>query len=484
MQICRDIIDFEAFTVNLKKTHDWESEVQEVLAETVVGDQGLDCEESNNKNADGNIGKWYVMLPRNAEKESTIMKSMSSCTKQLYWAEKYQSDMVNHINPNGGEMDEFMFWPIYPRDETSVEGMMMVSTHLLEQFGLIEEIEKNGVRTGNYNIHPTTKKRLIFMYGDALSVVNWTACYYRIAQQLSTVGRKKYVENILASYERIIIQKGLFHQRMHQADAIFTVYYGAFLQAVQVSIGDKRVTGNPVKGGFQDHDLFLLKVYHSCTRLLQRRFVSFVANDTFKMEDNETSQSYLIRIQERYCEFRTSWETSKHLPSRMVAQFLKVTASYHRCKTGVTNRDFWLMEKESCDWLGIWKLCGKTTYLRLQCEQIEKLYDDQTFLPFEREMMRLNRICVLSKSKKGVAYDFVNELYNLWLKASPPTPWIETAIARSRHCIIGKHCTNLVFNNKERKRGEVFGRTQENSKLMIECLLTTADIFVPTIPLQ
>ena len=133
-------------------------------------------------------------------------------------------------------------------------------------------------------------------------------------------------------------------------------------------------------------------------------------------------------------------------------------------------------EKEG-DWLGIWKLCGKTTYLRLQCKQIEKLYDDQTCLPFEREMMRLNRICVLSKSKKGVAYDFVNELYNLWLKASPPTPWIETAVARSRHCIIGKHCANHVFNNKERKRGEVFERTQEHSKLMIECLLTTADIF-------
>ena len=110
------------------------------------------------------------------------------------------------------------------------------------------------------------------------------------------------------------------------------------------------------------------------------------------------------------------------------------------------------MDQESGDWIGAWKICGKTTYLQLQCKQMESLYVDKSILPIQREMMRINWICVLSDSKKGVAYDFVNNLYNLWLKATPRTQWIETAVDQSNHVIAQRQCENPIFNAKDSEK--------------------------------
>jgi len=71
---------------------------------------------------------------------------------------KLQHDVVNLINPLARKPDRWIFWPIYPRDETSVEGMMMVMIHLLEQFALIEEIDKDGEPTGNHRLHENARE--------------------------------------------------------------------------------------------------------------------------------------------------------------------------------------------------------------------------------------------------------------------------------------------------------------------------------------
>ena len=52
----------------------------------------------------------------------------------------------------------------------------------------------------------------------------------QLAQQMTQFGGKC----LLNAYQRIIIQKGLFHQGMHQTAVIFTVYYGEFLQPIQL----------------------------------------------------------------------------------------------------------------------------------------------------------------------------------------------------------------------------------------------------------
>ena len=90
--------------------------------------------------------------------------------------------------------------------------------------------------------------------------------------------------------------------------------------------------------------------------------------------------------------------------------------------------------------MGPWKMLGKYTYLKLQCEAINALYGEEGMSVFTREVMRINRLIVLSESENVVSFDFVNELYNLWLKTPPSTPFIDIAVERSRHCIMQHTC--------------------------------------------
>jgi hypothetical protein len=52
------------------------------------------------------------------------------------------------------------------------------------------------------------------------------------------MGRKS-AKNVLEAYNKILPQKGIFHQLVHQTDVVFKIFHGDFLQAIQVAIGKK-----------------------------------------------------------------------------------------------------------------------------------------------------------------------------------------------------------------------------------------------------
>ena len=494
----RDISNICSFIDDLEVTHAWEDEIKLVADEEKAinnsAKRGVDGREDDTINlspmlqkvpkgsreekkyTESNNGKYYASLPRSNEKEAALINTFQKCERELYWARTYQRDVQDHINPLGRQKDRFLFWPIYGRDETSVEGMMMVVNHLLEEFGLTEEIIVNGEKTGNYRLLENALNRLVFLYGDALTVSNWNHCFMRLAHQLTQLGQKKHVECLMKAYKRIVVQKGLFHQGMHQVCVIYSLYYGGFLQCLQVALARKRITGEPIKGRFQDHEIFLITTYLACVRYMMRMFMKATILENLLFIEGEDPSAYLKRIQHMYQKFQESWQNSAHEPSRMVALFIKVSASYLRCKKGVHNVDFWLLEQESCDWMGPWKMLGKSTYLRLQCMAIESLYGTEGLSPFTREVMRINRLIILSETETGVSFDFVNELYNLWLKTPPSTPYIETAVERSRHSIMQRTCSAEIFNVKS-KKNKATGKSDYVDKLTIEFILTRAEIF-------
>ena len=197
---------------------------------------------------------------------------------------------------------------------------------------------------------------------------NYTKVPLKIARKLTSIGNEEYVGSLLEAHNSVVMQKGLFHQLMHQAAVIYIIFYGGFIQAMQVANGVKRVTGDPVKGNYQDHDRFLCKLYKACIRFRKRKFVLAQGIEFWLMKDGETKDQFLRREEERFNDFVTKWETGNHEPSRLVSLFIKYTASYLSCKHGIRKGDFWLCEKESNLWIAPWKVCNKSTYLRLQCE--------------------------------------------------------------------------------------------------------------------
>ena len=110
------------------------------------------------------------------------------------------------------------------------------------------------------------------------------------------------------------------------------------------------------------------------------------------------------------------------------------------------------------------KMCGKTKYLREQCDQVEMVYNDERMDPIQREVTRVSRIPLLSESEDGVMFDWVNKLYKCWLKVPPASPYIDTAVMRSRHTIVQRNCANKIFHQARSIRTQN-GKSQYEDKL-------------------
>jgi hypothetical protein len=78
---------------------------------------------------------------------------------------------------------------------------------------------------------------------------------------------------LLDAHSAVEMQKGHFHQQMHQLSVIYTLFYGGFMQPFQVSNGVKQVNGNPVKERFQDHERFAIKLFKACRQFMLRKFI-------------------------------------------------------------------------------------------------------------------------------------------------------------------------------------------------------------------
>ena len=79
------------------------------------------------------------------------------------------------------------FW-IYLREETTTEGMVLVSTKLNEDAGIIRETKSGN---GNCVLTSNAKRRRVYVYGDVLSVNNYTKVRLKNARQLTQVGTEK-----------------------------------------------------------------------------------------------------------------------------------------------------------------------------------------------------------------------------------------------------------------------------------------------------
>jgi hypothetical protein len=164
--------------------------------------------------------------------------------------------MVKHLYLHSKVPDtKYIHFPLIPRDETTNDGMTLTNAAILSSVGLLQKEEK-----GKYSLSKDAKERVVFMYGDALTVSLHGLIYNRTLQQITQLSNREYIEILLAAQDRIVIQKGQFHQLMHLLGSIYSQFFGGFVQPLHVANSVKRVNRDPVKGGFQAHHFFAMQV--------------------------------------------------------------------------------------------------------------------------------------------------------------------------------------------------------------------------------
>ena len=196
--------------------------------------------------------------------------------------------------------------------------------------GLLEKMPSGNIRRG-LNIG----KQKFYLFGDVMTTNNWKHCYGIIFNKYAQLGNEAYVKCLLDAYDSIFIQRGYFHQSMHQLGVIYSIFFGGFMQAILVGVGDKRIEGDPVKRNFQKHENFAIKLFKSCERLMLRVFVQSHHFTTYRQHNVYAPNiNKMVSLVEHYMLFTDEWEESAHEPSRLVALYVKTVRSYLRGRSG------------------------------------------------------------------------------------------------------------------------------------------------------
>jgi hypothetical protein len=197
----------------------------------------------------------------NDKRSNDLVSGMSKVSKLLYRVKQFETNLVRHVNPDAGTVDQCFTAPVIHHDETSRKGMMKTFLEIAKHLQLLT-YELNGSMIGKAKLLPNALKRTINLQVDALSSQNFRSLLLHFSKKLTELSSSTHVLAIIRALKRITCQHDYLHEiRMHRQDVIWRTFYGGFLQPLVVHLGWRRITGNPVKKGLQQHENFLIVPY-------------------------------------------------------------------------------------------------------------------------------------------------------------------------------------------------------------------------------
>lgn len=169
--------------------------------------------------------------------EMEFVLAMLLASQQVDEANKFEADLVAHLNENHKQTDRLFAFPLSPKCETSHEGMMKVFADIGESLRFFDVEEGEGDDLGRATTVPTSKKRKVHLCVDQQSAKMFRHLKMNLTKKLTELSSGKYVEPLLEALDQFTVQHDYLHEhRMHRQDVIWRQFYGAVLQAFQAII--------------------------------------------------------------------------------------------------------------------------------------------------------------------------------------------------------------------------------------------------------
>ena len=346
----------------------------------------------------------------------------------------FQNDYLKMMNSTHTAVDEFILFPLCPRDEISYSGVLLTSINISTHLGLIE-------KTTNAKFKPAKNAHLrrIFQFGDVLTDERMANIDLRVLSHLTKIGHEDYVRVIYNSTKTYIKQHDYLHEIIHYLGTVFKVDYPGFLQPIQVLIGTKRIGIDPVKGKWRDHEYFIEKVLNACKHL---RLVSFFRHHDQLFNSPLTGDELVAEIKRKYNTYCKLLEICPCEISRRVSLFIKRAQSWRRASDGVRKGDFILLEEETTRWIPIWKKSKKPYYYKAGLRRLETM---NAMSPPEMELMRRNRFIRMSAGKHFISVDDFCEKHNLMQKDVTENDFLDNVVEQSKHLHFFRRCGDELF---------------------------------------
>ena len=98
---------------------------------------------------------------------------------------------------------------------------------IFDKLGMLTKIGN-----GNYKITSMASERIVFQYGDVMTIKKWYSLAYYVIQRVMTIGKEEYVKMMIVVYKRFVKIQDYLHKNIHRIQVIYKLFYGGFIQAV------------------------------------------------------------------------------------------------------------------------------------------------------------------------------------------------------------------------------------------------------------
>ena len=88
----------------------------------------------------------------------------------------------------------------------------------------------------------------------------------------------------------------------------------------------KRVSGEPAKTHYQDHNKHLMKLYRGSRRFRFKKIIESLSVQDLALDQMSGSRDATLSLESQLAAFDKKWQTSDHEPLRVVVLYLKDSA--------------------------------------------------------------------------------------------------------------------------------------------------------------
>eukprot|EP00984_Skeletonema_dohrnii_P014047 scaffold5868_cov79-Skeletonema_dohrnii-CCMP3373.AAC.1 len=390
----------------------------------------------NGRSKDFDCNGTHVALMNNI-----VDKIGSAATNNI---KTFEREMCRLFNENYGQQDVFLWNEMCPRKEMRKEQLLLAIIDVFEKVGLLD---KQGMKS--FKIGPNATCRTIFQVGDVLTDVKVHALEEGILQRKTQFGNEAEVKAIHDAYSQTKKTFGHLHENIHRLQAIYKVYYGRFIQPIQVMLSLKKVGKDPTKGSWSAHEQLCLKIHAALSMLRVDKFLA--QRSTTEGGDASTDPSKIfLMMAEEYDAYCMKLETAKNEVARSFALFSKYTERWKQCRRAVRLGNSVTLESEGNEWLALWSAVGKKNYCISTIRRMELLYE--TLSPDTLEYFRANIMLKMSDGDSYMAMDDFVEKQNLSTKNLPPEQDFAKCCKMTRHLQVIYACGQEIFGQGRKSR--------------------------------
>ena len=247
---------------------------------------------------------------------------------------------------------------VSPENKTTNKGATNVVISLLLYHGIVQPVNSDGANgdvkgmklTDDYNQH------YVMLVGDGLSQI-CVKTFENMIQESSFRFKENYraTDMVRKALGQVIHVTGDLHGgRFHFLAPIYSMFYGSFIQFIQLLLGWKRIHGSEVTKCYQQAARLILMAADKIEKVFVSTYLHEVLINNCKERDKlcckRNSKEYGLLIAKGYCAWlKQKQRTTTDEVFQMLVNFVLMVDDYRKFRMALNTGDAVMIECLYCD---------------------------------------------------------------------------------------------------------------------------------------